>query len=139
MAGIPRIHGAAGGGAGVNVTGSAGAFFSGYQPLVLVVAGTNVGTADSVAGDGAITVGNRSKTLKTIQNFASIIMIDNASDVDHVAVIIDGASANRTDGANEIAGDFVGLRAAIRTATAVSGATITYGEQLNSDGTFNIA
>jgi len=139
MGGINRIHGSSFGGASSNVTGSAGAFLSGYQPLVLVVSGTNVGTADSVAGNGAITDGNRTKTLKAIQTFASIIMVDNAGSVNSVAVVIDGASANRTDGANEVAGDFVGLRAAIRTATSVSGATITYGEQLNSDGTFNIA
>jgi hypothetical protein len=140
MGGINRVHGKAFGGASSNVTGSAGAFFSGYQPLMLVVSGTGVGSADTQATPtSAIVEGNRTKTLKTIQNFASIVMIDSASSANSVACIIDGASANRSDGANEVDGVFNALAAAVHAATGNSiSVSVNYSEILLSNGNFDL-
>lgn len=136
-AGIPRIHGSMNGGNGVHVTGSEGAFFSGYQPLMLVIHGTGIGSADSVGMDGNIVPGNRTKTIRTIQTFASVVMIDNASTTTSVACIIDSASANFSDGNNEVDGEFGALLSAINDATSVS-VSANWSSQLLSTGSFDI-
>ena len=137
MAGIGRVHGFMSGGEGVNVTGSEGAFFGGYQPLMLKVTGTGIGAHDTVNGAGVITVGNRTKTIRAIQNFATVVMIDDANTTTSVACLIDGASANRSDGNNEVDGEFGALADAINAATSVS-VSIAYSSQLLSNGAFDL-
>lgn len=137
MAGIGRVHGFMNGGNGTNVTGSEGAFFAGYQPLMLVISGTNIGTADTVDAVGAITVGNRTKTIRAIQNFATVVMIDDNNTTTSVAVLIDGASANRNDGNNEVDGEFGSLLNAINDSTSVS-VSAAWSSQLLSNGTFDL-
>lgn len=83
MAGIQKVHGSA----------AAGAFY-GYQPLFLLVTGTNVGTADTVSAAGLITAeGNFSKAIRAIQQAASIVFISPREDNGFV-VAVDAATAS---------------------------------------------
>jgi hypothetical protein len=76
-----------------NGTVTTPAGFYGYQPIILKIAGTDVGAADSVAGDGTITLGNFSKAIRAIETIASIVYIGTRANNQFV-VIIDGPSAN---------------------------------------------
>jgi hypothetical protein len=89
MATISRTHGQV----------SAGAFY-GLQPIILKIAGTGVGTGDTVnATTGVITDGNFTKSIRAIQRIASIVYIGSRADNQFV-VIIDGATANPYVSAN---------------------------------------
>lgn len=95
-AGISRVHGQVLSGTEGFVTGSEGAFFSGYQPLVLKFESTNNFNGDYVdPATGAITDGPRTKAIRAVARFGSILMVDLANNNDALTVIVDGASFNR--------------------------------------------
>jgi hypothetical protein len=118
MAGIDRIHG------GV----AAATLHGGYQQTFLLVAGTNVGTADSVNGTtGAITDGNFSKAIRAIQTVATTVFVGPTS-ANGFCVAVDGATAQPTGPAYDSDASPTAaerIQALIRTATGVSGATVT--------------
>jgi len=93
--------------------------FYGYTPLVLKVAGTNVGTADSVAGDGSITLGNFSKAIRAIELAASLIYVGARANNQFV-VIIDGPSASPYVSANTDTDVAAAIAARVGAATGVS-------------------
>lgn len=78
----------------VNGLTTAGSFY-GYDPIILLITGTNVGTADVASTDGvaAFTEGNASKAIRAIQSAASIVHIGTIGDNGFV-VIVDGATAS---------------------------------------------
>jgi len=100
MAGITRVHG----------TAAAGGFY-GYQPVILKIAGTNVGTA----GIG----GNFEKAITAIEQRASIIFIGTRTNNQFV-VILDGATANAYNGANSDTDIAAAIDAVVTAATSVS-------------------
>lgn len=112
-AGISRVNGGA----------AAGAFY-GYQPTFYLIAGTNVGTANSGGGTSAIVEGNYEKAIRAIQRYASIVFVGPQSNNGFV-VAIDAATANAYVSANTDTDVAAALQAAIRTVTSVSGATVT--------------
>mgnify|MGYP000175564889 CR=1 FL=1 len=139
MAGIGRVHGQVLSGSSYNVTGSEGAFFSGYQPLVLKFASTNNFNGDSVNGTtGVITDGPRTKAIRAVAQFGSILMVDRASNNDALTVIVDGASFNRAGlGSNANSEtDFGGVIAAVENAID-DGLDFYWADNLNSDGTWD--
>jgi len=109
MAGISRVHG----------TAAAGGFY-GYQPTILKIAGTGVGTADSVDGTtGVITEGNFTKSIRAIQRIASIVYIGTRANNQFV-VIIDGATANPYVSANTDTDVAAAVDTVVTAATSVS-------------------
>jgi len=82
MPGISRIHG------GV----TAEFLLSGYQQTFLKITGTNIGTADTGGGTTAITEGNFSKAIRTIQTIATISWIGPRHN-DGFVILVDGATA----------------------------------------------
>jgi hypothetical protein len=120
MAGINRIHG------GV----TAEFMLSAYQQTFLKITGTNVGTADSVNGTtGAITDGNFSKAIRTIQTIATISWIGPRHN-DGFVVLVDGATAQPdgpaydTNGTPDVPAR---LKAILDTATGVTTTVVVPG------------
>jgi hypothetical protein len=141
MAGIANIHAQAEFGTSLNVTGTKQSFFSGYQPLIIKVAGTGIATLDTQATPTSVIVeGTRSKALKAIATFGSILMTDDADATTALTVIVDGATFNQGN-SNTVTTGFGLLKAAVALATGVSsgGITITSSSVLNSDGTITYA
>jgi hypothetical protein len=141
MAGIANIHAQAEFGTSLNVTGTKQSFFSGYQPLVIKIAGTGIATLDTQATPtSAIVEGTRSKALKAVATFGSILMTDDADATTALTVIVDGATFNQGN-SNTTTTGFGLLKAAVAAATGVSSGsiTITSSTSLNSDGTFTYA
>jgi hypothetical protein len=117
MAGISRVNG------GV----VAETLHGGYQLAFYAVAGTNVGTADTGGSGSAITEGNFQKAIRAIQLNATTVFIGPRAN-DGFVVAIDANSAAPTGPAYDTDGTPTveeRLQAAIRTATGVSGATVT--------------
>jgi hypothetical protein len=117
MAGISRIHG------GV----VAETLHGGYQTTYVVVAGSNVGTADTVGAGGAITEGNFQKAIRAIQLNATTVFVGPRADGGFVVGLDTGSAAPTgpaydTDSTPTIAER---LQVAVRAATGVSGATVT--------------
>ena len=142
-AGIAKIHGQFEVGTSLNVTGTKQSFFGGYQPLVLKFAASGVATLDTQATPtSAIVEGTRSKALKAIAQWGTIVMTDDASATTAVTVIVDGASFNRGTGTGGNATidtlDFSGVKAAVDAATGTS-TTLTKGTVLTSAGVFTLA
>jgi hypothetical protein len=141
MAGIDNIHAQAEFGTSLNVTGTKQSFFSGYQPLIVKIAGTGIATLDTQATPtSAIVEGTRSKALKAVQTFGSILMTDDGDATTALTVIVDGATFNQGN-SNTTTTGFGLLKAAVAAATGVSSGsiTITSSTSLNSDGTFTYA
>lgn len=141
MAGIANIHAQAEFGTSLNVTGTKQSFFSGYQPLVIKIAGTGIATLDTQATPtSAIVEGTRSKALKAVATFGSILMTDDGDATTALTVIVDGATFNQGN-SNTVTTGFGLLKAAVSAATGVGsgGITITSSTSLNSDGTFTFA
>lgn len=141
MAGINNIHAQVEFGTSLNVTGTKQSFFSGYQPLIIKVAGTGIATLDTQATPtSAIVEGTRSKALKAIATFGSILMTDDADATTALTVIVDGASFNQGN-SNTVTTGFGLLKAAVAAATGVSSGsiTITSSSVLNSDGSITYA
>jgi hypothetical protein len=141
MAGIANIHAQAEFGTSLNVTGTKQSFFSGYQPLVIKIAGTGIATLDTQATPtSAIVEGTRSKALKAVATFGSILMTDDGDATTALTVIVDGATFNQGN-SNTTTTGFGLLKAAVAAATGVSSGsiTITSSTSLNSDGTFTYA
>jgi hypothetical protein len=141
MAGIDNIHAQAEFGASLNVTGTKQSFFSGYQPLLIKIAGTGIATLDTQATPtSAIVEGTRSKALKAVATFGSILMTDDGDATTALTVIVDGATFNQGN-SNTVTTGFGLLKAAVSAATGVGsgGITITSSTSLNSDGTFTYA
>jgi hypothetical protein len=141
MAQIDRVHGQIRSGStengdAVNVTGSEGAFFSGYQPLVLRFTGSNDFNSDSISGTGAITDGTRTKAIRAINQFGSILMVDRNNNNDALTVIVDGASFNRGDADSNTGDNFGLVKDAVETAVDDS-VSFDYADSLNTDGTWN--
>ena len=118
MAGIDRVHG----GVVSPVT-----LHGGYQMTFLKVAGTNVGTADTVGAGGAITDGNFAKAIRAIQTVATVVYIGTRAN-DQFVVAVDGASAQPTGPAYDTDSSPTveeRVQVLVRAATGVSGATVT--------------
>lgn len=144
-AGIARINPKVGSeyGTSLNVTGTKQSFFGGYQPLVLKFAASGIATLDTQATPtSAIVEGTRTKALKAISRFGTIVMTDDASATTAVTVIVDGASFNRGTGTGGLATqdtlDFSGVKAAVDAATGTS-STLTTGVALTSAGAWSLA
>jgi hypothetical protein len=141
MAGISNIHAQAEFGTSSNVTGTKQSFFSGYQPLVIKIAGTGIATLDTQATPtSAIVEGTRSKALKAVQTLGSILMTDDGDATTALTVIVDGGSFNQGN-SNTVTTGFGLLKTAVSDATGVAegSITITSSTSLNSDGTFTYA
>jgi hypothetical protein len=141
MPGIANIHAQAEFGTSLNLTGTKQSFFSGYQPLVIKIAGTGIATLDTQATPtSAIVEGTRSKALKAVATFGSILMTDDGDATTALTVIVDGATFNQGN-SNTTTTGFGLLKAAVAAATGVSSGsiTITSSTSLNSDGTFTYA
>lgn len=141
MAGINNIHAQAEFGTSLNVTGTKQSFFSGYQPLLIKIAGTGIATLDTQATPtSAIVEGTRSKALKAVATFGSVLMTDDADATTALTVLVDGATFNQGN-SNTVTTGFGLLKAAVAAATSVSSGsiTITSSTSLNSDGTFTYA
>jgi hypothetical protein len=93
--------------------------FYGYTPVILKVAGTGVGSADTVAGDGTITLGNFSKAIRAIELAASVVYIGTRANNQFV-VIIDGPSASAYVSANSDTDVAAAIAARVQSATSVS-------------------
>jgi hypothetical protein len=118
MAGIDRVHG----GVVAPVT-----LHGGYQTTYVLVAGTNVGTADTVGAGGAITDGNFAKAIRAIQTVATTVFVGPRAD-NGFLVGLDGATAQPTGPAYDTDSTPTveeRLQAVVRAATGVSGATVT--------------
>lgn len=122
----------------VNGAPAAGGFY-GYQPLVIKVAATNVGTADSGGNGSAIVEGNYSKTVRAVQQLGSMVVL-GAQTNNTFACIVDGATFNGGAG-QTTAGAYGALKDAVASATGISvgSITITTSTALNGDGTFTFA
>jgi hypothetical protein len=130
-------------GASLNVTGTKQSFFSGYQPLILKFAASGVATLDTQATvTSAIVEGTRTKALRAIATYGTILMTDDADATTSLTVMVDGASFNRGTGTGGLATQdtltFAGVKAAVDAATGTS-TTLTTSTALNSDGTFTYA
>ena len=101
---------------------AAGAFY-GYQPKFFLVAGTNVGTADSET-NGVTTLGNFSKAVVALEAQASIVFVGPRADGGFV-VAVDGPTAGAYVSANTDTDVAAKLQAIVRAATGVTGATVT--------------
>ena len=122
----------------VNGAPAAGAFY-GYQPLVLKIAATNVGTADSGGNGSAIVEGNYTKTVRAVQQLGSMVVM-GAQTNNTFACIVDAATFNNGAGLTT-SGAFGALKDAVASATgiAVGNITVTSSSTLNGDGTFTFA
>jgi hypothetical protein len=143
MAGINRINPQVGSeyGTSLNVTGTKQSFFSGYQPLIIKIAGTGIATLDTQAtATSAIVEGTRTKALRAVATFGSVLMTDDADATTALTVIVDGGSFNQGN-SNTVTTGFGLLKAAVAAATGVASGsiTITSSSVLNSDGTFTFA
>ena len=101
---------------------AAGAFY-GYQPKFFLVAGTNVGKADSET-NGVTTLGNFSKAVVALEAQASIVFVGPRADGGFV-VAVDGPTAGAYVSANTDTDVAAKLQAIVRAATGVTGATVT--------------
>lgn len=101
---------------------AAGAFY-GYQPLFLLIAGTNVGTADSES-NGVTTLGTFSKAVVALEAQASVVFVGPRSN-DGFVVAVDSATAGAYVSANTDTDVAAKIQAIVRAATGVSGATAT--------------
>jgi len=108
MAEIQRVHGSP----------AAGGFY-GYQPVILKIAGTNVGTADTLSGGKITAEGNFGKALRAIQQRASIVFVGTRANNQFV-VMVDGASANPYNTANTDTSLTVAIDTLVTAATGVS-------------------
>jgi len=104
----------------VNGLTTAGSFY-GYDPIILLIAGTNVGTADTASTDGvaAFTAGNFSKAISAIQTQMSIVHVGERAD-DQFVVMVDAATANAYVSANTDADVAAAVDALVTAATSVS-------------------
>lgn len=99
--------------------------FYGLQPVILKVAGTNVGTADSGGGTTAITEGNYTKAVRAIGRIASIVYLGTRADNQFV-VMLDKATANPYVSLNSDTNLAAAVDAVVEAATGLSGAvTVT--------------
>lgn len=108
MAGFQRVHGSP----------AAGGFY-GYQPAIFKVAGTNVGTADTLSGGKITAEGNFGKALRAIQERASIVFVGARANNQFV-VMVDAATGNAYDGSNDDTDLAAALESVVGTATGVS-------------------
>ena len=104
----------------VNGLTTAGSFY-GYEPIILKIAGTNVGTADTASVDGVagFTEGNFSKAIRAIQTQMSIVHIGERAD-DQFVVMVDSATANAYVSANSDTDVAAAVDALVTAATSVS-------------------
>lgn len=86
MAGISRVHGA---------PVERATLTGGYQMTFLLIAGTNIGTADSGGGTTAITEGNFTKAIRALQTIATVVYVGDRN-ADKFVVAVDGATAQPT-------------------------------------------
>jgi len=93
--------------------------FYGLQPVILKVAGTNVGTADSGGGTSAIVEGNLTKAVRAIQRLASIVYVGKTA-ANQFVVILDKASANPYVSANTDTSLTAAVKAVVDAATSVT-------------------
>jgi len=96
----------------------------GYQTTFLLIAGTNVGTADTGGAGTAIVEGTWSKAVRAIAGIGAIVFVGPRANGGFV-VGIDEATANAYVSANTDTDVAAAVQAAVRTATGVSGATAT--------------
>lgn len=104
----------------VNGLTTAGSFY-GYDPLILKVTGTGVGTADTASVDGvaAFTPGNFSKAISAIQTQMSVVHVGERADNIFV-VMVDSATANAYVSGNGDSDVAAAAKALIDTATGVT-------------------
>ena len=122
-----------------SVSAVSGAFnLGGYQPLLLVFTQTSVATADTGGAGSAIVEGNRTKAIRAIAQFGTILATDSGSSTGAVAVLVDQGSFNQVAGATT-AGAFGGVIDAVAAATGTSAATLTKSYGFTSAGVWTLA
>ena len=125
--GIGRKHGAA----------AAGGFY-GYQPALVTITSTNRITADSMSG-GYIVEGGFTKTVRALQQFASIVVLgDQDGGNDNLSAIVDLASFNQGDGQGGAMGstdDLSALKAAVDAALGGT-CSVNVATTLQADGSW---
>ncbi len=122
-----------------STTAVSGAFnFGGYQPLLLVFTQTGVATADTGGSGSAIVEGTRTKAIRAIAQFGTILATDSASGTGAVAVLVDQATFNQAAGATT-AGAFGAVIDAVAAATGTSAATLTKSYGFTSAGVWTLA
>ena len=108
-----------------NGTSQAGSFF-GYQPLFFKVTNgaDSVGTGDTGGAGSAIVEGNFTKSIRAIQERASIVILGARTNNGFV-VAVDGATANAFDGANDDTDLAAALVSVIEAGTGLSDVVVT--------------
>ena len=101
---------------------AAGSFY-GYQPLYLLITGTNVGTADTGGAGSAIVEGNWTKALRAIQTVGTIVTVGPRAN-DGFVVALDTATASDNGEASVAARVDTVVTAATGVATTVAVKTL---------------
>jgi hypothetical protein len=121
-----------------STTAVSGAFnFGGYQPLLLVFTQTGVATADTGGSGSAIVEGTRTKAIRAIAQYGTILATDSASGTGAVAVLVDQATFNQAAGTTT-AGAFGAVIDAVAAATGTSAATLTKSYGFTSAGVWTL-
>lgn len=98
--------------------------FYGLQPVFLLVADTGVGTADTGGGTSAIVEGNYTKSIRAIGGLASIVYLGTRANNQFV-VVLDKASANPYDTANDDTDLAAAVVKVVEAATGLSSVVVT--------------
>lgn len=86
MAGISRVHGA---------PVERATLTGGLQMTFLLLAGTNIGTADTGGGTSAIVEGNFTKAIRAVQTIATVVYVGDRN-ANKFVIAVDGATAQPT-------------------------------------------
>lgn len=121
-----------------SVTAGGGFNIGGYQPALLVFTQTSVATADTGGNGSAIVEGNRTKAIRAIAQFGTILATDSASGTGAIAVLVDDATFNTAAGATT-AGAYGAVIDAVAAATGTSAATLTKSKGFTSAGVWTLA
>lgn len=121
-----------------SVTAGGGFNIGGYQPRLIKFAQTDVATADTGGSGSAIVEGNRTKAIRAIAQFGTILATDTASATTALTVLVDDATFNKGAGATT-AGAYGAVIDAVAAATGTSAATVTTSAGFTSAGVWTLA
>jgi hypothetical protein len=127
--GAPAIGDVANGG-GFNI--------GGYQPRLIKIAQTGIATADTGGAGSAIVEGTRTKAIRAIAQFGTILATDSASATTAITVLVDDATFNKAAGATT-AGAYGAVIDAVAAATGTSAGAVTTSAGFTSAGVWTLA
>jgi hypothetical protein len=110
----------------------------GYQPALLVFTQTSIATADTGGAGSAIVEGNRSKAIRAIAQFGTILATDSASGTGAIAVLVDDATFNTAAGSTT-SGAYGAVIDTIAAATGTAASTLTKSKGFTSAGVWTLA